>query len=233
MTGTEATSLSAQQAWYAAHISMRHQLILDIGANIGDFSAFFWKAAGGTSRVMSVEPLTENVAAIREKIRACGAEGWTVEECAASGKDGVVELAVARSERGVLNSAIVPREGARRVRCCRLATLAPEATVIKLDIEGHEYAVLDDSLARLQRANAWAVELHQVRGRALQPALAAFVAHGFRVFGAMRAFAEPANRWQSAELSPSLDWGDVPASRKRPDGSDFKMLHIVALRRPQ
>jgi FkbM family methyltransferase len=222
--------VSPQQAWYAAHVPLRHQLIVDVGANVGELSRFFWDAAEGTSRVISVEPLSENVAAIREKIRLSAASGWTVEECAVSGKEGTVELAVSQTERGMLNSTVVPREGTRSVRCRRLAILAPEATVIKLDIEGHEYAVLEDSLPRLDGATAWAVELHQVRGRALQPVLASFLVHGFRVFGAVRDASEPGNRWQSAELAPSLDWTDIPASRKRRDGSDFKMLHIVALR---
>lgn len=221
---------SPQQAWYAEHLPLRHQLIVDVGANVGELSGFFWRAGEGTSRVISVEPLSENVAAIRDKIRVSDAPGWTVEECAVSGKEGSVELAVSRTEQGLWNSVVVPREGARSVRSRRLATLAPEATVVKLDIEGHEYAVLDDSLSRLRRAVAWAVELHQARDRPLQPVLASFLVHGFRLFGAVRAISVPGNRWQSAELAASLDWADVPASRKRRDGSAFKVLHILALR---
>ena len=212
---------------------MRNQLILDVGANVGELSGFFWKAGGGTSRVISIEPLPENAALIREKIRASKASGWTVEEYAASASDGTVELAVSRSDRGAWNSTVVPRDGMRSVPARRLSTLAADATVVKLDIEGHEYAVLEDSLPRLQRVAAWAVELHQVRGRPLQGVLASFVVHGYRLFGAMRPIDEPANRWKSVELPPSLDWSDIPASRKRRDGSDFKMLHVLALRPPR
>jgi FkbM family methyltransferase len=231
MTPQNSTSrLSAQQTWYAENLPLRNQVILDVGANVGKLSEFFWDAAGGTSRVISIEPLAENVARIRERIRARNASNWSVEECAASATEGSVQLAVSRTQHGAGNSAVVSRNGTLSAPSRRLSALAPDATIVKLDIEGHEYAVLEDSLPRLPRVNGWAVELHQVRDRPLQPVLAAFLVHGFRIFGAVRSVAEPGNRWHSVEVPPTLDWSDVPSSGKRNDGSDFKVLHILARR---
>jgi hypothetical protein len=73
-----------QERWYLEHIPLREQVVVGVGAGVGRFSRFFWDASGGTSRVVSIEPLPENVAAIRERIRAANTDRWTVEACAVS-----------------------------------------------------------------------------------------------------------------------------------------------------
>jgi FkbM family methyltransferase len=224
--------LGAQERWYADHIPLRGQVVADVGANVGRFSQFFWDASGGTSRVVSIEPLTENVAAIRERIRAAGAERWSVQACAVSARAGSVGLAVARSPDGGWNSAVVARGGARQVRCLPLSRLVPDATVVKLDIEGHEYGVLDEALARLARAHTWALELHQVPERPLQRALGAFQAEGYRLIAASRDPRAP-QAWASTEISATLDWEDIPPAKVRADGRAFRMLHVIAQRLPE
>lgn len=141
--------MDRQEEWYAAHIPLRDQVIADVGANVGRLSQFFWDASGGTSRVISIEPLVENVVAIRERIRAAAAARWTVEACAASSRSGTVSLYVAPHEAGGFNSVVGEGKGVRKVRCRPLAALVPDATVVKLDIEGHEYEVLEQALPRL------------------------------------------------------------------------------------
>jgi FkbM family methyltransferase len=219
-----------QQAWYAENLPLREQVIADVGAHTGVLSQFFWDASEGSSRVVSIEPLAENVVTIRERIRSAGAAGWTVELCAASSRKGRIDLSVSRTTQGAWNSTVAPR-GSRTVPCRPLSTLVPEATVVKLDIEGHEYDVLEEALPKLSRAHAWAVELHRVSSRPLQPVLGAFMAHGYRVFGATRTAGDEA-RWASVELPASLDWSSIPATRVQRGGAEFKMLHVIALRAP-
>jgi hypothetical protein len=117
------------------------------------------------------------------------------------------------------------------VRCRPLSRIVPEATVVKLDIEGHEYGVLDEALPRLPHAHTWALELHQVQGRALQPALGALQAQGYRLYAATRN-APDGNAWATTEILATLNWEDVPAG-VRADGRPFRTLHVIAQRSPE
>ena len=119
----------------------------------------------------------------------------------------------------------------RTVPAQTLSSLCPHATVIKLDIEGHEYAVLADSLPKLPSVKAWAVELHMMPGSSLAQTARSFVQAGFRVFGAGRKRDDTSGAWLSAELPDGLEWDAIPVAQRRTDGSVFKMLHIIALRR--
>lgn len=218
----------AQERWYGLNIHLRGQVVADVGANVGRLSQFFWEASGGTARVVSIEPLRENVAAIRSRIQAANADGWTVHECAVSGRAGRVALAVAANDAGGLNGVVVARGGARRVRCVPLSQLVPDANVVKLDIEGHEYGVIAEAVPRLTQVHTWALELHQVPGQPLQPALGVLQAEGFRLWAATRE-ADNENAWFGTEILATLDWNDIPAG-VRPDGSAFRTLHVIAQR---
>lgn len=232
--GSAPEALSAQLAFYAEHIPLLGQTILDVGANVGELSAFFWRESGGTSRVVSVEPLAENVATIAARIAAVGAppDRWQLAACAASDHDGELALEVAPLGRDAWNSAVrrgPPRGPHRLVPCRRLASIAPAATVVKLDIEGHEYPVLADALPSLPHVHTWALELHAVPEHPLEKTLAKLVAHGYRLLAAGRRASDPHGPWVGAEISPSLTWADVPIAETRPDGSTFQMLHVLAL----
>jgi FkbM family methyltransferase len=226
-------AIECQGRWIASHIDLREQRIVDVGANVGALSDFFWRAAAGTSSVLSVEPLAENVARIRKRIEDLGATNWRVEPCAVSGRQGSVGLKVAVDANGYANCVVIPTGGARAVAARRLSKLAPDATLVKIDIEGHEYAVIDEALGRLHEARAWAVELHCVPDRPLQRVLGQFMAEGYRVYAAARSRVDadnPSAEWQSIEVSPLLDWSEVPPARTHVDGRAFRMLHVMAVR---
>jgi FkbM family methyltransferase len=222
--------MNGQERWYAESMPLRNQVVADVGANVGRLSQFFWDASGGTSRVVSIEPLSENVAAIRERIRAAATDRWTVEPCAVSAHTGSVGLAVARTAQGEWNSAVTAARAARTVPCRPLAEIVPDATVVKLDIEGHEYPVIEDALPRLRRVHSWALELHMVEKRPLQTVLGSFMAQGYRLFAATRNPGDPGGAWVGTEIMATLDWSSIPVTSMRKDGSAFKMLHVVARR---
>lgn len=224
----------AQQRWYCELIPLRAQSIVDVGANVGELSQFFWEQGAGTSEVLSIEPLTENVALIEARIRQLGAEAWRVAAVAASDRDGELVLATARDAAAGWNSVVRrdAREDAttRRVPCRRLSALVPHATVMKLDVEGHEYAILDESLAALERVHTWALELHSTPDRPLQHTLGQLVAQGFSLVAAGRRAGDPDGPWVSVPLTPDLSWEKIPAARRLADGTAFRMLHVVARR---
>lgn len=223
--------MQAQARWYLETLPLLDAVVVDVGANVGALSAFFVRA--GARRVLSVEPLAENVAEIQRRIAEDRAEGvWSVRACAASDRAGEVHLRLGGDEETPHNSVVTARaEGAQRtVPCDTLAALCPDATVVKLDIEGHEYAVLDQALATLPSVRAWAIELHMVPGRPLSKTVQSLAAQGYTVIGAGRMRDDATGRWVSAPVPPTLEWDAIPVAQRRPDGSAFKMLHVVARR---
>lgn len=223
-----------QERWYADNLPLRDQVIVDVGANVGRLSQFFWDASGGSSRVVSVEPVPENVALIRKRIAEAGAKGWTVEPCAVSDREGTVPMNVFRMPEGPMNSVVQSTDAETttvEVPARPLSALVPDATVVKVDIEGHEYGVLAEALPKLTRVQSWTVEFHLVEGQPLQGALQRFADHGFRIRAAGRHPKNPTGPWIAAEVPPSLGWDRIPVAQTRADGSVFKMLHIIADRR--
>jgi predicted RNA methylase len=62
--------IDGQQLWYTKEIPLSDQIVLDLGANRGDLSQFFWTpGCCGSNRVMSVEPLPQNYRLIEKKIK--------------------------------------------------------------------------------------------------------------------------------------------------------------------
>ena len=229
-----------QERWYAGLIPLREQLVVDVGANRGELSQFFFEQGAGTSEVLSIEPLAENVAIIEqrigERIGQLGAARWRTAAVAVSDHDGEALLAVAREGASGWNS-VVRRDGredaaTRRVPCRRLSRLAPDATVVKLDVEGHEYVILEEALPRLERVHCWALELHSVPGWPLEQTLRRFTEHGFSLVAAGRRVGDAAGLWESIPIGPDLTWEQIPVARRLANGSAFRMLHVVARRPP-
>lgn len=226
--------MDGQARWYADELPLAGAVIADVGANVGRLSEVFWRE-GGT--VVSIEPLRSNVRAIESRIATLHASRWTVEACAVADHDGEIELVpfVAKELDGAWNSdrARAPDKTARiRVPCRRLSALVPDATVVKIDIEGQEYEVLDEALPRLERVQAWALELHMLSDRPLEGVLGQLHEHGFAAFAAGRAPADPPDApWRAIEIPSTTSWSSVPIAHERKDGSVFKMLHVIARRR--
>jgi FkbM family methyltransferase len=230
------SSLERQLAWYAEVLPLDGEVIVDGGANVGLLSEFFATANGGRNRVISVEPIEENALQIERRIAEHGAgDRWTVARCALSDRDGEVSVRLGSGEQLAFNSVVVdPRSvrasalaSLRRVACRSLASLCADATVVKLDVEGHEYEVLDAALPVMRAVKAWAIELHMREGRPLSKVIGAIRRSGFRVFGAGQRRADPTGPWLTAEVPHELEWSAIGAA-KADDGRDTKMLHIVA-----
>jgi FkbM family methyltransferase len=226
---TDTATLSPQEHWYAANLPLSGEVIADVGANAGKLSEFFWRMGAGSNRVVSIEPLVENIALIRARIPAGAKNLWCIEPCVVSNRAGSVKLHAGLTKGSGWNS-VVDAKGTRKVRAQTLAALVPEVTVVKLDIEGHEHEVLDEALPALPNVKAWAIELHQRPDRSLQSVLGQLMAHGYRVFAA-RADADQSGAWASEELSATLDWSAVPPSGQRADGRLIRTLHVLALKK--
>ena len=226
--------MKGQAGWYQRELDLRQQVVLDVGANVGELSQFFWRAGGGSSQVISVEPLAENVRLIEARIERLSAQNWTVLPCVASGHRGTETLRFEQNTASGWNSVVTDAakksgKDRRTVAARCLTEIAPQATLVKMDIEGHEYVVLDQALDHLDHVKAWAVELHMRPERPLQQVLAQFEGQGF---GLVAAAANPQKQgeWRSLPIDSRLAWDELPVAKTYPDGTVFKMIHILARR---
>jgi FkbM family methyltransferase len=145
--------------------------IVDIGANIGLASLYFltrWPDA----RLLAYEPnpaafdlLKRNLAADRfPAAKIC------LEASAVSDADGTVEFTVPTSNPTAIYASISPRgvTAGTAVQTLHVRTMdaarvfAEPADLVKLDIEGHEYPVLERALPNASVIRSLAIEFHQV-----------------------------------------------------------------------
>jgi FkbM family methyltransferase len=228
-------SIERQLQWYAQHMDLRGAVCVDVGANVGLVSQFFFDGGDTSTRVVSVEPVAANVEALRRRVEAAGAaDRWRVVEGAVTDASGRVSLRARFDEREGWNSIVSassPPAEQIEVDAWRLHELAPDATVVKLDVEGHEFRILDDALPRMPGVRAWAMELHMVHGRPLPRVFEQLRAAELEIFAATSKRGDPKGSWHSIRVPLDLDWPRIPVARRRPDGSVFKMLHVLACRR--
>ena len=187
--------------------------VLDIGANTGQFGALLRKAKV-TGRIVSVEPQGEACAALAR--RAAADPRWDVERAAVSSAPGTVTLHV--SENSVSSSVLpildshteaAPSSGyvaAEEVPATTVDDLVerhgltPETTMLKLDVQGYERAVLDGAAGTLERFWAVRTELSVValyEGQALLPDLLQLLdAKGFELWVLEPGFVDPVSHRQ-------------------------------------
>lgn len=127
-------------------------VVYDIGANAGFFTLLTSLLAGTSGRVYAFEPLPGNLQYLSEHIRLNGCSNCTVLEAAVSDKDGYAqfESSESRSE-GRLSAG-----GGQRVRTLSIDSLVKQGlaappTVMKIDIEGGEYACLQGAAETIER----------------------------------------------------------------------------------
>lgn len=143
--------------WLIANIAPEGQKIIDAGAYHGLYATVFAKAAGERGDVVAVDPVPSNQAVIEVNLAINGLRG-RVEGCVVSNTDGEVGFSAASCGR------IVDRGGIRRPSR-RLRSILPDATIVKLDIEGAEFEVVPAQIDELPAARVWIVEIHPARGR--------------------------------------------------------------------
>lgn len=228
--------IDGQQIWYSKELPLNNQTVVDLGANRGDLSQFFWSAGKGSNTVISVEPLPQNFKSIEKKIKKAKAKNWLLERCAVSDKAGEISMCREHSKKYGWNSVEASLMQSKEsqdiisVAAKRLEDIAENPTVVKMDIEGGEYAILDEYVAKLKSVSAWAVELHMLPDRPLAQVLMLFASNGFQIIAAGRQAHGDTGSWMSIPITSRLEWEQIPASKQFTDGTEFKMLHVIARR---
>ncbi len=144
--------------------------VYDIGANVGVFSLFFAARAGAEGIVYAFEPEAVNIRCLNKSISVNNIKNICVVTACVSDKTGVLLF----DHRGgafsgkVLETDRVPNT--HKVSCLPCVTVddfvfsqrkrAPD--IIKIDVEGHEWKVLNGMLRTLEKTSPIIVcELHQ------------------------------------------------------------------------
>lgn len=130
--------------------------VVDLGANIGLFSAYVL-GLYPDARIVGFEPHPANAALLRRVIEANGlGERWQLIEAAAAASDGVVEFS------GDFNTGRVG-EGGLTVPAVDAFPYLEGADLAKIDIEGAEWELLADERAGSLSAAVVALEHHPYR----------------------------------------------------------------------
>ena len=203
-----ATSRVAQQRAMLTHHGIN--LILDVGANVGQYGVELRREIGYGGRIVSFEPMKGAYEALR---RTAGPDPlWEVAERAAIGaSEGNVTLNVSSN---LVSSSVLPMLSAHMeaapgsryqatevVPVTTLDAVAPRylradsVAFLKIDTQGYESHVLDGASRTLEQALGLQMEISIVplyAGQKLMPELMARVAGlGFELWSTHCAFADP------------------------------------------
>ena len=141
------------------------ETVLDVGAYCGLSVIAFARAVGPTGKIYAFEPDPANFAALTKNIDEAKLANVVLKNAALSSTEGTLLF----SSEGNMGSAIVGearlRGAAIEIRSERLKSLYESGEiaridVVKADIEGAEYALLEDSVDVIRKTRArWAIEL--------------------------------------------------------------------------
>jgi FkbM family methyltransferase len=185
--------------------------VIDIGANAGQFGQDL-RRAKYTGDILSVEPLDAAFRALSGQASADAA--WTVERAAVSDECGTLTMNVSAnsvsssvlSMRGEHMTAApearyVATEQVPAVTVDDLVTrhgIDPATTVLKIDVQGYERAVLDGARETLGKFAGVRTEMSLTPlydGQALMPEIVAYLdERGFDLWSVERGFTDPRTR---------------------------------------
>jgi FkbM family methyltransferase len=141
--------------WVEAHLDLSGQVVADVGTHHGHYAVLLGKMK--PRRLVCVDAVESNLDIARLNL-ALNEVAADVRHAAITTRDGPVQFT------GETNGRVVER-GVVEVSGLRLPTLAPDATVVKLDIEGEEFRVLPDQLDEMPGVHTWIIEIHPWKTR--------------------------------------------------------------------
>jgi FkbM family methyltransferase len=136
--------------------------VIDVGANLGEWTVPFARKVGPAGRVLAIEPAPRNAVALESTLAANALRHAEIVRCAVGDNDGIAQFAVpvvtsARTDTGTARiGPTCAGHDALHVPLRSLDSLAaehdlPRLDLIKIDVEGHERKVLDGAAAILGR----------------------------------------------------------------------------------
>jgi len=129
--------------------------VIDIGANIGYFTLLAAQCVGVKGKVIAIEPELMNVQDLKDNVLLNGFHNVEIENAAVSNKMGMAQLNVSAGESGE-HSLVIPKSRKyQKVQPVKLITVdslkASNISLIKIDVEGHEYEVIEGVRETLEK----------------------------------------------------------------------------------
>lgn len=204
--------------------------VVDVGANLGEYTLVAAKYAGPTGAVFSFEPLPDNFQLLEKSIHENDLKNITLSRLALSNRDGDGILNVPANAHSGTASLVASRPTDRKfpVRCARLDTVlerdpARRVDIMKVDVEGFESEVFEgaahtlavDKPMVLFEVNGLGDSAEGVSARSI----GVLRSHGYELYGvealggrrwrlvSVDAGEDPSrfrDRWQSEEYPPTL-----------------------------
>jgi len=193
----ELAELETFFAWAAATSphSFRDATALDIGANIGNHSLFF---SDYFAQVVSFEPSAQTYRLL--EFNASLVRNVRCHNFGLSDADGEASFAVHGANRGSNRIVATHEEASERIQLRRLdgiAGLDGDIKLVKIDVEGHEPAVLRGAEALLRRHQPIVMfELGPEEfALGVPPAITILNGYGYRRFATIRRYPRLGPRW--------------------------------------
>lgn len=165
--------------WVVRNVKLKGQNVLDGGSHHGQYSVVLAAAAENDCYLVSVDPLPVNCALTEVNLRLNGYEPH-IYQCALSEHNGEVRFDM-RSNGRIVDSGGVP------VPAKTIDRIQPDSNVVKLDLEGAEYAVLPPALEVMTQVHTWIVEIHPSGNPHPDTLISALFEKGFEVLYVDRA----------------------------------------------
>ena len=159
--------------WVLENIQLVGQHIADCGAHHGHYSIILGKGQKNRGRLLAIDPMQMNCAITEVNLLLNGIQA-RIEECAVTTVNGSVHFSNQ-------SNGFISHSGKMMVQGKKLSTLMPEANVVKLDIEGHEFDVAPQALNEMKHVHSWIVEVHPTTKHRPDDIIRLFLERGYLV----------------------------------------------------
>ena len=136
--------------------------VIDIGANVGHYALKFSKLVGKNGRVIALEPVPRTFHLLTANMENSSFQNVTLLNVAASDKNTVRYVNVPTSQTGMHNyyrASIIKNDSSLNVFCIKIDSLllSNKIALVKIDVEGHELAVLSGMNELLKRDHPYLI----------------------------------------------------------------------------
>jgi FkbM family methyltransferase len=170
---------------YFGYRAATGDVVVDIGANIGTFSLYAAKVCGA-SRVVSFEPFPDNYRMLSKNVEWNHLQVVTCVNQAVAGSRGIRSLRLDPTDSGSHSLISGSSERTVEVDCCTLEDVFQRFSLsridyLKLDCEGAEYEILENSTLRLKQVGRISMETHTTPDRTAEDLVKLLRNNGFEV----------------------------------------------------